>query len=102
MEIITNSNWSAAPTNNDLSFVERSIKVLVVNDEWSLAKTHADNLGTYPLYDVACVSNAKSADVILSSAKRYHVCLLDLELKDIDSDEYYLVKNISLGYLSSS
>jgi DNA-binding NarL/FixJ family response regulator len=74
------------------SFLERSIKILVVDDDWSIASAHTDILNFYKLYDVTGVTSAQKADEAMSSPARVHVCLLDLGLSDIDNDEYYLIK----------
>lgn len=80
--------------NAPFAFLERSIKILIVDDEWSFAEVLRENLSAYVLYDVARAYSAKEADSILSSGQ-YHVCLMDLGLNDIDNDEYYLIKKYS-------
>jgi DNA-binding NarL/FixJ family response regulator len=81
--------------NRAFPFLERSIEILIVDDEWSVAAAYAGILNLYKLYNVTCASSVKEADLILSSSKRCHVCLLDLGLTDIDNDEYYLIKKFS-------
>jgi DNA-binding NarL/FixJ family response regulator len=75
--------------------LERSIKILIVDDEWSIAKAYSEIFRSYKLYKVTCASCAKAADLLLSSSKRFHVCLFDLGLTDINNDEYYLIKKHS-------
>jgi CheY-like chemotaxis protein len=81
--------------NNSSSFLERSIEILLVDDDWSIVQAYSEILRLYKLYNVTCASCAKEADFLLSSSKRFHVCLMDLGLNDIDNDEYYLIKKHS-------
>jgi CheY-like chemotaxis protein len=74
------------------SFLERSVKILVVDDEAALAALFLEHLNAYPLYDASTAFTAKSADAMLSSSNGFHVCLLDLGMSDINGDEYYLIK----------
>jgi DNA-binding NtrC family response regulator len=76
-------------------FPQRSIKILVVDDEFALVDLHLEHLTSYELYDVTCAYNATTADKILSSSKRFHVCMMDLGLYDMNNDEYFLIKKYS-------
>lgn len=88
---VINSNLS----NNPCSFFERSIRLLVVDDEPSILNAYSEFLGSYKLYDVTCVSSAKEGANLLSSSRRFHVCISDLGILDIGNDEYYLMKTFS-------
>lgn len=76
------------------AFLERSIKILIADDEWGFAESFREHLNAYELYDVDRALSAKEADSILSSSQ-YHVCLMDLGLNDIDNDEYFLINKYS-------
>jgi response regulator of citrate/malate metabolism len=84
-------NWA----NRSFPFLERSIEVLIAEDEYCVADLHFEHLNSYKLYAVTRASSAKEADSILSSSKRTHVCMLDRGLTDLDNDEYYLIKKYS-------
>jgi CheY-like chemotaxis protein len=76
------------------SFLERSVKILIVDDEPGLVAVYLEHLNAYPLYEAHSVGSARQAERFLSS-KNCHVCLLDLGMNDIDNDEYYLIKKYS-------
>lgn len=76
-------------------FPKHSIKILIIDDEPALVDLYFEHLSLYELYDVSCAYNARSADLILSSAKRIHVSIMDLGLYDIQNDEYFLIKKYS-------
>lgn len=82
-------------SNNPFSFFERSIRLLAVDDEPSILNAYSEFLDSYKLYDVTCVSSAKEGANLLSSSKRFHVCISDLGILDIGNDEYYLIKTFS-------
>jgi CheY-like chemotaxis protein len=75
--------------------LERSIGICMVDDDPVILESYSKILRRYPLYDVTTSSNAFEANSILSSGRRFHVCIMDLGLTDIDNDEFYLVKTFS-------
>jgi DNA-binding NarL/FixJ family response regulator len=77
------------------SFLERSIRILVVDDEPALVDVYLEHLNDYPLYNATHAFSAKMADSILSKSHGCHVCLLDLGMNDLNNDEYYLIKKYS-------
>ena len=85
----------ASLENSCFSFLEHSIGVLIVEDEPAVAELHFEHLNSYKLYHVVCASSIKEAESVLSSSRRFHVCLLDLGLEDFDHDEYYLIRKYS-------
>jgi response regulator of citrate/malate metabolism len=85
----------ASIAKGHFSFLERSIGVLIVDDEPAVAALHFEYLNSYKLYHVACAPSIKEAESMLLSSQRFHVCLLDLGLTDFDCDEYYLIKKYS-------
>ncbi|MGA2506134.1 MAG: response regulator [Chitinispirillaceae bacterium] len=85
----------AGSKTKSFPFLERTIEILIVDDEYSLVAANADLLNIYKLYNVTCAYSAKEADVLLSSSRRFHVCLFDLGMTDINNDECYLIKKYS-------
>jgi CheY-like chemotaxis protein len=75
-------------------FFERLIRILVVDATPDSAAV-LQGLQWYKPYFVTHVSNAKNALELLSSEKRFHVCLCDLGLFDINDNEFHLLKKIS-------
>ncbi len=78
-----------------ISFLERTIELLIVDGISVECNACHDFLKSYKLYNVTCVSTAKEANALLMSKKRFHVCLTDLGICDINNDEYYLLKKFS-------
>jgi len=83
-------------SNMDCTFFERSIEVLIVDDDPCILDLHEECLSRYKMYSVSKASCAKEANEIFLSKRRIHVCLLDLGITDMDRDEYYLLKKFSL------
>jgi CheY-like chemotaxis protein len=52
-------------------------------------------LKPYKLYNVTCVSSVQEANALLMSRKRFHVCLIELDICDINNDGFYLLKTYS-------
>lgn len=77
------------------SYLERSIQICLVDDDPKVLETYSNILKCYSLYAVTTFSTASEANSALSSKKRFHVCILDLGLTDLDNDEFYLVKKFS-------
>jgi len=86
---------NVSQSNTFFALLERTIKILVVDDDLSMVELFYEHLNSYRLYDITRAFCTKEADSILSSSKRYHVCLMDLGLYDINNDEYYLLKKYS-------
>jgi CheY-like chemotaxis protein len=76
------------------SFLERSIEILIVEDMPAECDVYEGFLNSYKLYNVTCVSTAHEANALLLE-KRFHVCLTDLGICDINGDEYYLLRTFS-------
>jgi CheY-like chemotaxis protein len=84
------------PNNPDspFHFFERLIRILVV-DATAESPAILQGLQSYRPYFVTHVSNAKNALELLSSEKRFHVCLCDLGLFDLTDDKFNLLKTVS-------
>jgi CheY-like chemotaxis protein len=78
-----------------VSFLERTIELLIVDGVSVECSAYYDFLKSYKLYNVTRVSTAQEASALIMSKKRFHVCLTDLEICDINGDEYYLLKQFS-------
>jgi DNA-binding NarL/FixJ family response regulator len=67
----------------------------MVDDDPQLLKIYSDILNFYMLYSFTTCSNVSEAELRLSSAQRFHVCIMDLGLDEINNDEFYLLKKYS-------
>lgn len=68
------------------------INLLVVDDDHSLLGLVKDIFSSIPLYTIHSATSYGEAFQLLRSGKRFHVCILDLGIYDIDNDEYILLK----------
>ena len=77
------------------SFLDKSLNVLLVDDDWAILEILTETLSRVHLYNIITANTSKAANAIISSEKRIHVCILDLGLQDVDHDEYYLLKKFA-------
>jgi CheY-like chemotaxis protein len=77
------------------SFLDKTLNILVVDDDWMILDLLREILSPVHLYNVITANSTKEANAIISSEKRIHVCIMDLGLSDIDHDEFYLLKNFA-------
>lgn len=68
-----------------------SVNILIIDDEPYQLDFYESILTVHPLYKIYKALNAKEADTIIKS-KRIHLCTLDFGINDLQSDEYYLLK----------
>ncbi len=79
-------------TLTDISFVNGMINLLIVDDNPDILGFLKELFSSLPIYKVHSAANSGDALSILRSGKRFHVCVLDLGLCDIENDEYYLLR----------
>jgi DNA-binding NarL/FixJ family response regulator len=77
------------------SYLDKSLNVLIVDDDWTILDVLKETLSPIHLYNIMTANTTKAANGIISSEKRIHVCIMDLGLNDVDHDEYYLLKNFA-------
>lgn len=76
-------------------FLNKSVKILIVDDCDKILHVYKENLSRCPLYDVYCVNSASEAKKLLDKDLKFHVCIEELGIADIENDEFYLIKNYS-------
>jgi CheY-like chemotaxis protein len=77
------------------SFLSGSMQICMVDDDPIILNAYAKVLHSYPLYTITTSTSATSANAIFSSNRRFHVCIMDLGLVDIDNNEFYLINKFS-------
>jgi FixJ family two-component response regulator len=82
-------------TENPYLFLKHSINICMVDDDPNLLQIYSEILNCYNLYSVVSCSNVSEAELTLSSRQRFHICIMDLGLDDINNDEFYLLKKFS-------
>ncbi len=80
---------------NPYQFLAHSINICMVDDDPQLLQVYSEILNGYNLYTIVSCSNVAETESMLSSKQRFHVCIMDLGLDDIDNDEFYLLKKFS-------
>ncbi len=76
-------------------FLQKSISLLVIDDDQSQLDFYEEMISGHPLYKVTKASSAKDAEQKLKSSFHTHLCILDFGIDDVESDEYYLLKKYS-------
>lgn len=78
---------------NPFSFLKGSVNILLVDDMPEVISGIVGMLELYDLYFVSTAqSSAEASRIIELSEKRYHVCVEDLGMDDINHNEFYLVE----------
>jgi DNA-binding NarL/FixJ family response regulator len=82
-------------TGDCFSFLDKTINILIADDEPVILNMLLDVMNEKKLYNVFTADNAKKANAIITSGVRIHVAILDLGLRDIGHDEFYLLKTFA-------
>ena len=82
-------------TLNCFSFLDKTINILIADDEPIILDMLSDVFGEKGLYTIFVANNAKKALATITSEARIHVCILDLGLRDVNNDEFYLLKTFA-------
>jgi CheY-like chemotaxis protein len=78
--------------NAPFSFLNQTVNILLVDDEPMIISWLSGMLELLGLYSVSCASSAAEAvAAIETSEKRYHACVSDLGMKDVENNEFYLM-----------
>jgi DNA-binding NarL/FixJ family response regulator len=77
------------------SFLDKSLAILIADDDWMILDVLTETLSPVSLYNILPANTAQAASNIICGEKRVHVCIMDLGLKDLEEDEYYLLKKFA-------
>lgn len=77
------------------SYLDGTLQVLIVEDDQTSAFLVHDILAFAPVYNVKLVSACSAAADMLQSAPRTHVLVLDLGIRDVENDEFYLLRQFA-------
>jgi DNA-binding NarL/FixJ family response regulator len=78
--------------NNPFSFLDKTISILIADDDLLLLDLYKAYLTAYPLYRISYAATSHEAQALLSSKQRFHVCIMDLGMNDVNNDEFFLIK----------
>ena len=76
-------------------FLNKTITVLVVDDEPCHLDFYEDFISGHPIYKIIKAPNAQTAENAIHSGVPIHICILDFGIDDINNDECYLLKKYS-------
>jgi len=81
-----------AAEKKTFSFLSKSLNLLLIDDDINILSFLNKIVEPVFLYSVQNATTAQQAEKILTSPKRIHLCVMDLGIKDINNDEFYLIK----------
>ena len=76
-------------------FLSGTINLLVVEDEPYSLGSALEFLESIPLISYKVVNSSSAALSEFKSGNRYHVCITDLGISDVNGDEFFLVRQFS-------
>jgi len=85
---------NAGTTDRPFSFLDSTLGVLCVDDEPVILELLNEFLSPIKLYRIYTASNAREAMQQLAGNK-VHACIMDLGVRDVDNDEYALLRKFS-------
>lgn len=78
--------------NKPFYYLDNLVNVLLVDDDMKILSLLSEILKQVCPYHINSVTTAQQAEKILSSPSRVHLCVLDLGITDIKSDEFFLLR----------
>ncbi|MBD3344377.1 MAG: response regulator [Chitinivibrionales bacterium] len=74
-------------------FLDKTVNVLLVDDDPGVIEVLRETFDMLRIFNINTASSTRQASALLNSPDRFHVCIFDLGLGDINNDEFYLIKN---------
>ena len=79
-------------TSNPFSFVDRTLNLLIVEDDTLGRELLLDMLSPVSCYKLYTATTNGKALELLRSGVRFHGCITDLGIDDVENDEFYLLR----------
>jgi CheY-like chemotaxis protein len=74
------------------AILQNTVNLLIVDDLREMISVIREFLAPYKIYSVHSASSTRQAlDILKTSPKRFHVCLFDLGLGDVEGNEFHLL-----------
>jgi CheY-like chemotaxis protein len=74
------------------AILRNTVNVLIVDDVREMISVVREFLEPYKIYSVHTASSTRQAlDILKTAPKRFHACLFDLGLSDVEDNEFYLM-----------
>lgn len=77
-------------------YLDNLINILLIDDNPEYLSLMKNMVKPIPIFSIQTAESALQAEKIITSPNRIHLCVLDLGIKDIDNDEFYLLKKYGL------
>jgi CheY-like chemotaxis protein len=74
------------------SFLDGILNILLIEDDPISKSLIEDLLSVEPVYTVYSAQSSQKALELLKSGLRFHICLMDLGLSDVQNDEFFILK----------
>lgn len=74
------------------SFLDGILNILLIEDDPISKSLIEDLLSVEPVYTVHSAQSSQKALELLKSGLRFHICLMDLGLSDVQNDEFFILK----------
>ncbi|MBD3320463.1 MAG: response regulator, partial [Chitinivibrionales bacterium] len=74
-------------------FLDNTVNILLVDDDPKIVELLRKTLGMLTVFNIRVADTTRKAASLLESPDRFHSCIFDLGLSDVDNDEFYLLKN---------
>lgn len=78
--------------NRPFSFLDNVLNILIVEDDPDSMALVKEILSGQTVFCIHSAVSSQEALNLLKSGKRFHVCIMDLGLSDIQNDEFYILK----------
>ncbi|MDG5813551.1 response regulator [Chitinispirillales bacterium ANBcel5] len=83
---------------NLFHLLKETVQVLIVEDNSSSFELVENVLGTTSIYRIEWAKTASAAARRLGAKQKFHICLLDLGMSDVDGDEFFLIRRYSAEF----
>ncbi len=81
--------------NRPFSFLDNILNILIIEDDPHSMTLIKDILSEQYVFCIHTAVSSQEALNLLKSGKRFHICIMDLGLSDIQNDEFYILKQYS-------
>lgn len=76
-------------------YLDGLVNVLLIDDDPGIIEMMKDIFEPFRIFNLKTATSSSQAEKILNTPERVHIAILDLGLKDIKNDEFYLLKHFA-------
>jgi CheY-like chemotaxis protein len=78
--------------NRPFSFLDNILNILIIEDDPDSMALIKEILSEQSVFCIHSAMSSQEALNLLKSGKRFHICIMDLGLSDIQNDEFFILK----------